>query len=566
MANRGLSQFTNDLYCVDQNWSRQLEIFKIFFDTENLFIKYIDSEDEEIGLNSQQDYDYALQFAAEQNDYLNLLFKDQTGKILSKNKFFINKISEDLKSNDKMQDSAKDKWIVNYLEEFKQDIMKKMDEKIKEINIKQSLQVEKNNEDPSQIDAFKLDTNVTVEEKVNMLLKMLNQAFLEDRPLKKAYLEEELQLTGAFDAEFVSDVNMPDGTKFPPNREFQKQWLIKNKGKLSWNKFPIQLVCIAGNISTLNEEKVNVAPIDTDSTVQVNVNLASPSHPGEFYTEWALVCNGFQFGPRLWCSIQVEDVEINEEKLKYESCFSEDDEFVVVPDCFDLTKKWKPDYLSRNEIYKNTLEMNQLLNENEDLNSKFEQLLNDKPILEQSNNDSKMNINTETDFLLRQISIDNLNNMLEREIKDENCKVNEQKSPSSFTLIKDSLGNLSSPTQNISDTVNIIPGIPLEAKPIKSSQISSINTKISEITSAIGSLGSLYQYSDKKKESNSQSSNQQNSPEMQPTEEQNMDSLIKMGFANRALNKKLLTKYKNDMDQVIGSLLKHNDNDWFENR
>ena len=59
----------------------------------------------------------------------------------------------------------------------------------------------------------------------------------------------------------------------------------------------------------MNEEIVNIAPIDAESSVQVNVNLASPSLQGEFYTEWALVVKGFQFAPRLWCSIQVDEHE-----------------------------------------------------------------------------------------------------------------------------------------------------------------------------------------------------------------------------------------------------------------
>ncbi len=39
-----------------------------------------------------------------------------------------------------------------------------------------------------------------------------------------------------------------------------------------------------------------------------------------------------------------------------------------------------------------------------------------------------------------------------------------------------------------------------------------------------------------------------------------------MGFANRALNERLLKKYDNKIDLVIQDLLENFDNDWFENR
>ena len=100
---------------------------------------------------------------------------------------------------------------------------------------------------------------------------------------------------------------MPDGSQCGPNLKFTKKWLIQNTGKLAWSddNFPVKLVCVAGNISTLNQDIVNVFEAPVDSTIEVAVNLVSPSQPGEYYTEWAFVCKDFQFGPRLWCAIEV---------------------------------------------------------------------------------------------------------------------------------------------------------------------------------------------------------------------------------------------------------------------
>ena len=73
-----------------------------------------------------------------------------------------------------------------------------------------------------------------------------------------------------------------------------------------------------------------------------------------------------------------------------------------------------------------------------------------------------------------------------------------------------------------------------------------LNQSVELITTAIGSLGSIYQTSS--------------------VFDQNMKALISMGFANRALNKKLLEKHSNDMDKVLADLLEKTDNNWHHNR
>jgi hypothetical protein len=50
------------------------------------------------------------------------------------------------------------------------------------------------------------------------------------------------------------------------------------------------------------------------------------------------------------------------------------------------------------------------------------------------------------------------------------------------------------------------------------------------------------------------------------TPNSNMDKLLNMGFANRALNEKLLKQFDNDMDKVVQSLLDNVENDWYEHR
>lgn len=189
-------------------------------------------------------------------------------------------------------------------------------------------------------------------------------------------------------AEFVKDFNMPDGTKCDPNMKFKKTWLVKNVGKLAWREssFPVKLIWIAGNMNTNgNVDCVNVADTDVNETTSISVELVAPTEEGVYFSEWVLSCNGFKFGPRIWCTIEVignsvaqsdsvkddpvcslntlthsenpfrheaiDEVSYNKINEFLKSRMGKhhslttgedmDDEFVVIPDCFDLDKKWQ---------------------------------------------------------------------------------------------------------------------------------------------------------------------------------------------------------------------------------
>lgn len=596
-----------DLQCIDLNWSNQLEMFKIALGVEILSVKYIDEESEEVGLHSQQDYDYALKLAASKNGYLNLVFKEASGKILSKHKFYVN---QELKADAVVTKKEVSKpsnqnheWLETYLNKFKKDILTEMEIKMKDI-VKQSPQmvVEKaaaevccqcNSKQGVDQDVYDLDACIMpVDEKTNKLLRMLLEARLIDRPLKKAYIEEELQFSGAFNAEFVTDINMVDGTKCPPNRKFQKQWLIKNTGKLAWDnsdKFQVQLVCIGGNISTLNEERVNVSATEVNATVQVNVNLVTPAVPGEFYTEWAFVCRGFQFGPRLWCAIEVAEKELaDEDRQMCDSFFSDDqdDEFVVLPDCLDLTKNWRSDYVNKHldsyleieaHIDKTLLDLSKNYETPDSQETSFAQCdksadrkktfrKGDEPFEEvkqtscsesfeeirtpdgsnsaKSSRSTSIQVETNGPIEAREVTLNEI--PADSSVPD---------SPSSFDVIRNSLGNLSGPP-NIGDAKIELPKVKLTEYTLPDDTTCNkfpihsiptrLNNSVAQITNAIGSLGSIYQNTN--------------------VADTNMKTLISMGFANRALNSKLLKKHENDMDKVLQELLEKNDNNWHQHR
>ena len=79
-----------------------------------------------------------------------------------------------------------------------------------------------------------------------------------------------------------------------------------------------------------------------------------------------------------------------------------------------------------------------------------------------------------------------------------------------------------------------------------------------DISSAFGSLGSVYQSSGIS--SNFQQQQRQKISSSKP--ETIMEKLIQMGFANRLLNNQLLKKHNNDLDKVISSLLEQQESNY----
>lgn len=313
-------------------------------------------------------------------------------------------------------------WLTKYLEKFKSDILNQVEERLKQIPIsKKSISSE------DDLISFDLedDTDVSFELKVQKLLLHLLKAKSQDRHLKAAYLEEELMSTGAFSAAFIKDYNIPDGTQCEPNKPFRKTWLLKNTGRLSWNdeNFSVKLINIGGTLNTVDGNSyVNVAKTLPNETVDVSVDLIASSRDGKYSSEWVLSCNGFAFGPRIWCSIEVltndgeKESMINlEHSLNHmpsappaneenKSCSSQnpsnlnltisdcnedmDDEFVVVPDCFDLSKKWKPTTCEQKKQEKQTVIQQKVSSIPNSLNQTFDEenmLKNDETLLNISN-------------------------------------------------------------------------------------------------------------------------------------------------------------------------------------
>ncbi|HXD11273.1 MAG TPA: NBR1-Ig-like domain-containing protein [Anaerolineales bacterium] len=112
-------------------------------------------------------------------------------------------------------------------------------------------------------------------------------------------------------AQFIADVNIPDGTVLQPGAQFTKTWRLKNVGTCAWAKDTYQLVYVSG-------EKMGptyapfVENVPVGQTVNVSINLVAPSAAGSYRSYWmfknasgALFGLGAQGNKPWWVDIKV---------------------------------------------------------------------------------------------------------------------------------------------------------------------------------------------------------------------------------------------------------------------
>jgi len=309
------------------DWNTQLSILKNFYKKSELSVKYLDDENDEVCISSQKDLDCAYEVAHNMGDHLTLILRDEKGEIVGRPQLNIDrKLLEVRKSDDSFvatsQKQTKEmldaltkqhkqptssskqlivvdaQWLASYLDSFKTDLLSQMESRIK------TLLREKETASFDDVDSA-LASASDVAKRAEKLFELLSEARAQSRHFKAVYLEEELHTLDVLRADFVSDGNMPDGTKCQPEARFTKQWLVRNTGRFKWSAFPVSLVCIGGSFGT--NKMVQVAAGDVGETVCLSVDLVAPKQPGVYVSEWVLQCNTgeFQFGPKMWCTIEV---------------------------------------------------------------------------------------------------------------------------------------------------------------------------------------------------------------------------------------------------------------------
>ncbi len=85
-------------------------------------------------------------------------------------------------------------------------------------------------------------------------------------------------------AQFVRDVNIPDGSQLAPGAAFTKTWLLRNAGVCTWSGYV--LVFDSGDsMNGVPEALGNVLP---GQEVQVSADFTAPTTPGSYRSYWRI--------------------------------------------------------------------------------------------------------------------------------------------------------------------------------------------------------------------------------------------------------------------------------------
>jgi hypothetical protein len=97
-------------------------------------------------------------------------------------------------------------------------------------------------------------------------------------------------------AQFVSDVNVPDGTVMAPGATFTKTWRLKNVGTCAWST-SYQLVYFSGEQMGAASSAAFTQNVAVGQTVDISINLTAPSVAGSYRGYWMFKnANGALFG------------------------------------------------------------------------------------------------------------------------------------------------------------------------------------------------------------------------------------------------------------------------------
>ena len=89
-------------------------------------------------------------------------------------------------------------------------------------------------------------------------------------------------------AQFVTDVTIPDGTVMTPGQSFTKKWRIRNTGQCAWSGYT--LVFDSGD-SMGGPSSQPIGAVNPGQEIDLEVNLTAPGSAGSYKGYWRIVSN-----------------------------------------------------------------------------------------------------------------------------------------------------------------------------------------------------------------------------------------------------------------------------------
>lgn len=95
-------------------------------------------------------------------------------------------------------------------------------------------------------------------------------------------------------AQFVKDVEVPDGTELAPGESFTKIWRLKNTGSCTWTE-DTELIFVRGD--DMGDDHIGLPyTVRPGETVDAEVDLTAPTSTGTYTGYWMLSDDGDRFG------------------------------------------------------------------------------------------------------------------------------------------------------------------------------------------------------------------------------------------------------------------------------
>lgn len=103
--------------------------------------------------------------------------------------------------------------------------------------------------------------------------------------------EEEVEEADAtLAARFVSDVSVPDNTRFEKGEEFTKTWRLRNSGTEDWPEDTVLVFASGDDMGKVKE--VEVGAIKSGADVDLSVDMVAPGEDGRYRSAWELRTGG----------------------------------------------------------------------------------------------------------------------------------------------------------------------------------------------------------------------------------------------------------------------------------
>jgi len=109
-------------------------------------------------------------------------------------------------------------------------------------------------------------------------------------------------------AEFVSDVTIPDGTIIEPGEAFTKTWRIQNTGTCTWTSAYAVGFANGENMGATSPISLIVETVASGSIVDISIGMIAPETNGEYTSYWQMQnAAGAGFGAIFYVEIIVRE-------------------------------------------------------------------------------------------------------------------------------------------------------------------------------------------------------------------------------------------------------------------